>query len=62
MRMGWFGWLTWVLVMLGGLNWGLVGFLDWNLVEAVLGTGTLTTVVYAAVGLSTLWLVYKQFR
>ena len=62
MRMGWFDWVTLVLLYIGGLNWGLVGFLDWNLVEALLGTGTVTTVIYALVGLSTLWVIYRHAK
>ncbi len=62
MRMSWFDWVTFVLVMIGGLNWGLVGFFNWNLVEAILGTGTITTVIYALVGLSTLWMIYHMAK
>lgn len=47
--------LAWVLVIVGALNWGLVGLFDWNLVEAVLGKwDTLVSVVYVLVGLSAL--------
>lgn len=47
--------LAWVLVIVGALNWGLVGFFDWNLVEAILGKWeTIVRVVYALVGLSAL--------
>ena len=62
MRMSWFEWVTLVLLYIGGLNWGLVGFFDWNLVEALLGTGTVTTVIYALVGLSTLWVIYRHAK
>ncbi|MBV8521247.1 MAG: DUF378 domain-containing protein [Acetobacteraceae bacterium] len=44
------------LVIVGGLNWGLVGVADWNLVSAVFGAGSaLSRLVYALVGLSSLW-------
>jgi len=62
MRMSWFDWVTVVLLYIGGLNWGLVGFFDWNLVEMILGVGTITTVVYALVGLSTLWVIYRHAK
>lgn len=43
--------LPWVLVV-ATLNWGLVGLLGLNLVEAVLGAGSmLTKVVYIVIGL-----------
>lgn len=40
------------LLIAGAVNWGLVGLADMNLVENLLGTGTLTTVVYGLVGLA----------
>ena len=53
-----------VLTVVGGLNWGLVGLGDWNLVEMVLGM-TIARVVYVVVGLSAvyvLWLWTKLER
>lgn len=44
-----------VLVIIGGINWGLIGLFQYNLVEALLGTRTLgTQIVYIAVGVSAL--------
>lgn len=50
-----------ILVIVGGLNWGLVGLLDLNLVTTILGEGTLTNVVYDLVGLSALLVAYNTF-
>jgi uncharacterized membrane protein YuzA (DUF378 family) len=45
-----------VLLLIGALNWGLVGFFDFNLVAALFGeAGVLTRVIYAVVGLSALY-------
>lgn len=45
-----------VLVIIGGINWGLVAF-DYNLVEMVLGSMPwLVTLVYALVGLSAIYI------
>ena len=50
--------VAWVLVVVGGINWGLVGFLDWNLVNALLGgVPFLESLVYMLVGLSALLLI-----
>ena len=50
--------VTLALVIVGGLNWGLVGVADWNLVAAIFGAGSaLSRLVYALVGLSALWQV-----
>lgn len=43
-----------ILVIIGALNWGLVGFFNWNFVTSVFGYG-LGRVVYAIVGLAGLW-------
>ena len=44
-----------VLAAVGAINWGLVAFLDLNLVAALLGGGTLAAVVYGLVALGGLW-------
>jgi uncharacterized membrane protein YuzA (DUF378 family) len=45
--------LAMVLVIVGGLNWGLVGAFDYNLVDAIFGEGSaLSRIVYVLVGLS----------
>lgn len=50
--------LGWVLAA-GALNWGLVGLLNMNLVEAVLGAGSmLTKIVYILIGLAGAYKVY----
>lgn len=45
------------LVIIGAINWGLVGFFNWNLVDAILG-GTFSRIVYAIVGISGLALLF----
>lgn len=44
--------VAFVLVIVGALNWGLIGLLKFNLVEAIFGMGFLTTLVYVLVGVS----------
>lgn len=42
-----------VLVVVGGLNWGLVGAFNYNLVDSLFGVESLLArVVYVAVGLA----------
>lgn len=48
--------VAFALLVVGGLNWGVMALLNVNLVTAVVGTGTLSTVVYALVGLSAVYL------
>jgi uncharacterized membrane protein YuzA (DUF378 family) len=47
-----------VLVIVGGLNWGLVGVLDFDLVATIFGDmSTISRVVYTLVGLSAVYLI-----
>lgn len=47
--------VTRILVIVGGLNWGLVGIAKFDLVAALLGSGSaLANVVYTLVGISAL--------
>ena len=48
-----------VLVTIGALNWGLVGFFNFDLVAFLFGMGSfLSMVVYDVVGLSALWCIF----
>ena len=44
-----------LLVIIGAVNWGLIGFFNWNLVEALFGFSWFTRVIYALVGLAGLY-------
>lgn len=44
---------SYVLVLIGALNWGLIGLLKYNLVSSLFGeTSLLTRIIYTLVGLS----------
>ena len=45
-----------IVSIIGALNWGLVGFFNWNLVDAIFGAAS--RVVYALVGLAGLALLF----
>lgn len=52
--------VSFVLLVVGGLNWLLVGF-GWNLVDAIFGVGsTLSRIVYIIVGLATLVMIFSH--
>ena len=53
-------WLA--LMVIGALNWGIVGLFDTNVVEEILGTGTATDVVYVVIGLAGLLMVPRLFE
>lgn len=52
-----------VLMVIGGINWGLVGLLGLDLVAAVFGPmSLLSRVVYVLVGLAALYGIVLLFR
>ena len=54
--------ITLLLLIVGGLNWGLVGLLDFDLVAAIFGDmSLLSRLVYSLVGLSALWQLVPLF-
>ena len=45
-----------ILIIIGALNWGLIGIFEFNLVEAIFGSiAWLTRIIYILVGISGLW-------
>lgn len=45
-----------ILIIVGAINWGLIGFLKFDLVAAIFGQmSVLSRIVYALVGISGLW-------
>lgn len=52
-----------LLTVIGGLNWGLVGLADFNLVNVILGFAPiLERIVYILVGLSAIYVAYDSFK
>lgn len=49
-----------ILVIIGGLNWGLIGIANFNLVTTILGEGSLANIVYDLVGVSALVVAYSS--
>lgn len=45
-----------VLVIIGAINWGLIGFFKYNLIDSIFGTMSwFSRIIYALVGLSGLY-------
>ncbi len=59
--MKWVHVVAYLLVVIGALNWGLVGLLKLNVVESIFGMGTLTNLVYDLVGLAGLYVIYGHW-
>lgn len=60
--------IAFILVIIGGLNWGLIGLggfvgADWNVVGMILGSWpTVEWLVYVLVGLSALNLAFTHMK
>jgi len=55
-------WIALILLIIGGLNWGLVIF-DSNIVTMLFGAWPIiATIIYALVGLSALYTIYYLFK
>lgn len=45
-----------VLIIIGAINWGLVGIFNFNLVDSIFGTmSVISRIIYTLVGISGLW-------
>jgi hypothetical protein len=52
-------WIVLILVIVGGLNWGLIGVFDFDLVASIFGDmSALSRIVYDLVGLSAVYLLF----
>ena len=56
-------WIAFILVIVGALNWGLIGLFGVNLVSLLLGDATLfTRLVYILVGLGAVYFIYTASK
>lgn len=52
-NLGVFDWTALIILLIGGINWGLVGFFGFDLVAAIFGPAS--RVIYAIVGLAAIY-------
>lgn len=51
-----------ILVIIGAINWGLIGFFNFNLVDTIFGAmSVISRIIYALVGISGLWCIRLLF-
>jgi uncharacterized membrane protein YuzA (DUF378 family) len=50
-------WIALVLVVIGGLNWGLVGVLNLDVVQLIFGASIISRLIYVLVGLAAIYLL-----
>lgn len=56
--------LSLILIIIGALNWGLIGLFQFDFVAALFGgmAGTVSRVIYTLVGLAGIWGITMLFR
>lgn len=51
-----------ILVIVGAVNWGLIGIFNFNLVDTIFGTmSIISRIIYTLVGISGLWCIKLLF-
>ena len=62
-KMSTLDWIALILIVVGGLNWGLVGLFQFDLVEVILGSVPIAQrIVYILVGLSAIYTIYDASK
>jgi uncharacterized protein len=62
-KMDWLKKLVALLVIIGALNWGMIGLFNMNVVAEILGSATtITRVIYSLVGLSGVWMLLSKYK
>jgi hypothetical protein len=58
MKMTTLGMIAFILVVIGALNWGLIGIFNFDIVGFIFGTmSVLARIIYALVGLSGIYMI-----
>ena len=58
-NLGLLDWIALVLIIIGGLNWGLVGIFKIDLVATIFGQmSALSRIVYTLVGISAIYMLF----
>lgn len=59
----WLDWVCIILLIIGGLNWGLVGIFSFNFVTLITGNATIIArIIYIIIGLSALYVIGAMLK
>ncbi|OGT43242.1 MAG: hypothetical protein A3F42_07780 [Gammaproteobacteria bacterium RIFCSPHIGHO2_12_FULL_37_34] len=56
-----YSWTALILVLIGGINWGLVGLFNFNFVSMLFGMGWLGRLIYILVGIAAGYICYLLY-
>jgi len=54
--------ISWILVIIGGINWLLIGLINLNVVSMIFGDSIIARLIYILVGLGACYLIYEKFQ
>lgn len=54
--------VAFILLVIGGINWLLVGLFGFDLVAWAFGISIISSIIYVIIGLSALWLIFSAIR
>lgn len=52
-------WIAYVLLIIGGLNWGAIGIAGIDVLEMIIGVNMVLRIIYILVGLSAIWAIFS---
>lgn len=56
-------WITLILVLIGGLNYGLIGIGGWDVIGMIFGSiSWLARIIYILIGISALYMLYTHVK
>lgn len=58
---GFYEWIAYVLVLIGGINWGLLGLFRLDLFATIFGIGFLNRLFLILIGVAAGYLIYKFY-
>ena len=62
MQKGTIYWIALILLIIGGLSWGLIGIFQWDIITAIFGDmTTIGRIIYTLVGVSAIYILIAAF-
>ena len=56
-----YGYISLIIVLIGGINWGLVGLINLNIITAIFGFGLFSRLLFIIVGIAAGYLCYLLY-
>lgn len=54
--------ISWILVIIGGINWLLIGLVKLNMVSMIFGMTLVSQLIYILFGLGACYMIYEKVK